>query len=129
MRLIVGLLIGCIFVANAFVNQRASVKNKPLYSQLNLDEDSLSTIANGVGIITLYLPTIMRHNEPCSTDDDCPFIMRCCELGEHHFCCTPNNYITMAYAYRNQFIQHISEQREESEQKEKDKEHVIPTGK
>ena len=125
MGLISGLLIGCIFVANAFVNQRVPIKNNPLYSQFNLDDESLSTIANGVGIMTLYLPTIMRHNEPCSTDDDCPFIMRCCELGEHQFCCTPNNYIKMAYAYSNQFVRHISEPIEENEQKEKDKEHVI----
>lgn len=128
MRLIGSLLIGCIFLANAFINQRVSVKNKPLYSQLNIDDDSLTTIANGVGLMTLYLPTIMRHNEACSTDEDCPFIMRCCELGQHNFCCTPNNYIKLSYAYSNQFIQHISEpgeSREEKEEKEKDKEHIL----
>ena len=43
MRLIGSLIIGYIFVANAFISQRVSIKHKPpVYSQLTLDDESLN---------------------------------------------------------------------------------------
>jgi hypothetical protein len=55
-----------------------------------------------------FLPKLLKHNEKCATDDDCPFIMRCCEIGLSKYCCTPNNYIKIDLAYQNQEIKKIS---------------------
>lgn len=54
--------------------------------------------------LLLLIPTFSRHNEPCKTDDDCPMVMRCCELGNNKYCCTPNNFVKMNLAYQNQEI-------------------------
>ena len=50
------------------------------------------------------LPIIFRNNEPCQNDDDCPYIMRCCQIGDNKFCCTPNNYNKLEYAYIKELI-------------------------
>jgi len=31
--------------------------------------------------LILLIPTVTRHNDNCKTDNDCPLIMRCCEVG------------------------------------------------
>ena len=50
------------------------------------------------------LPIIFKNNEPCQNDVDCPYIMRCCQIGEEKFCCSPNNYIKLEYAYAKEII-------------------------
>ncbi len=61
--------------------------------------------------LLLLIPTMTRHNEICQTDDDCPLIMRCCEIGQDKYCCTPNNFVKMSYAFQNQEIQHHKNQK------------------
>ena len=54
--------------------------------------------------LLVLLPTFVRHNEICKTDEDCPLIMRCCEVGTNKYCCTPNNFVKMNLAYQDQEI-------------------------
>lgn len=56
--------------------------------------------------VTIFsmLPMIFRNNEICENEEDCPYIMRCCQIGEEKFCCTPNNYIKLEYAYVKKVI-------------------------
>jgi hypothetical protein len=56
------------------------------------------------GLILLSLPIIYRNNDKCNVDDDCPYIMKCCQIGNVNYCCTPNNYIKLEYAYIKNYI-------------------------
>tara|TARA_B100000424_G_C22936298_1_gene498217 strand:+ start:1244 stop:1555 length:312 start_codon:yes stop_codon:yes gene_type:complete len=57
--------------------------------------------------LLLLIPKIMRHDEICKNDDDCPLIMRCCEVGTNKYCCTPNNFVKMSYAFQDQEIKSV----------------------
>ena len=62
--------------------------------QSDLDfNDALNNIVTSLGAIGYLLPKILKNNEKCKTDDDCPLIMKCCEVGLIKYCCSPNNYI------------------------------------
>jgi hypothetical protein len=77
--------------------------------QADLDfNNALNNILTSIGAIGFLLPKIFKNNERCNTDEDCPFIMRCCEIGLSKYCCTPNNYIKIDLAYQNQEIKKIS---------------------
>ena len=52
----------------------------------------------------LSLPIIYRNGEKCNSDNDCPHIMRCCQIGNIQFCCTPNNYIKLDFSYAKNYI-------------------------
>ena len=69
----------------------------------------------------ILISTIFRHNEICKTDDDCPLIMRCCEIGHDNYCCTPNNFVKLTYAFQNQEIQHHEVQDHKNQDKPEDK--------
>lgn len=55
--------------------------------------------------ILLLIPKMFKHNEICEKDDDCPLVMRCCQIGEKKYCCTPNNFVKMSLAFQDQEIQ------------------------
>ena len=42
--------------------------------------------------LLILIPSLTRNNQKCKNDDDCPFIMRCCEVGVNKFCCTPSHF-------------------------------------
>ena len=65
----------------------------------------LNNMLTSITTIGYFLPKLLKHNEKCTTDDDCPFIMRCCEIGLNKFCCSPNNYIKLDLAYQKQGIE------------------------
>ncbi len=68
----------------------------------NVDVDfnqDLNYIVTSIGAIGYILPKLLRNNEICNTDDDCPLIMRCCEVGIKKFCCTPNNFVKIELSY------------------------------
>ena len=75
----------------------------PLQRLQVANNDFVVYLANLTPLL-LLIPTMSRHNEICKTDDDCPMIMRCCEIGEDKYCCTPNNFVKMNYAYQNKEI-------------------------
>ena len=45
-----------------------------------------------------------KKEKICNTDDDCPDIMRCCEIGLRKYCCTPNNFVKLSFSFENQPI-------------------------
>lgn len=57
--------------------------------------NDLNNILMSVTTVGYFMPKFLRNNEICKEDDDCPLIMRCCEVGVQRFCCTPNNYIKL----------------------------------
>tara|TARA_B100000035_G_scaffold315367_1_gene335535 strand:- start:1262 stop:1579 length:318 start_codon:yes stop_codon:yes gene_type:complete len=59
----------------------------------------LNYIVTTIGAIGYFLPKLLRNNEICDVDDDCPLIMRCCEIGKTKYCCTPNNFVKMELSY------------------------------
>tara|TARA_B100001287_G_scaffold276446_1_gene287290 strand:- start:5648 stop:6001 length:354 start_codon:yes stop_codon:yes gene_type:complete len=65
----------------------------------------LNNMLTSITTIGYFLPKLLKHNEKCENDDDCPFIMRCCEIGLNKFCCSPNNYIKLELAYQKQGIE------------------------
>ena len=67
--------------------------------------NDLNVIINSIGAIGYFLPKFLRNNEPCKKDDDCPLIMRCCEVGLNNYCCTPNNFVHIKPAFSKQEIQ------------------------
>lgn len=67
------------------------------------NNDYVDYITNLTPLLFL-IPTMTRHNEICKDDEDCPMIMRCCEVGTNKYCCTPNNFVKMSYAFHNQDI-------------------------
>ena len=70
--------------------------------RMNADIDfneNLNNILMSVGTVGYFLPKLFRNNEKCYNDEDCPLIMKCCEIGLTRFCCTPNNYIQLKPAF------------------------------
>lgn len=68
----------------------------------NVDYDfnnDLNYIVTSIGAMGYFLPKILRNNEICKTDDDCPLIMMCCQVEKKNYCCTPNNFVKMDLAY------------------------------
>lgn len=64
--------------------------------------------------LLLLIPKIMRHDEICKKDDDCPLIMRCCEVGTNKYCCTPNNFVKMNYAFQDKEIKSVYDHHNEN---------------
>ena len=56
------------------------------------------------GTMLLSLPIIFRNGEKCKSDNDCPSIMKCCQIGNYKYCCTPNNYVKLEFAYVKNYI-------------------------
>lgn len=69
--------------------------------------NSLNNILSTLTAIGYILPKILKNNEICDVDEDCPLIMRCCEVGKKKYCCSPNNYIKLNLAYQEQNIDQI----------------------
>ena len=66
---------------------------------------NIHTILTKIAAITiLSLPIIYRNEENCKIDDDCPHIMKCCQIGFYKYCCTPNNYIKLEPLYDTQNV-------------------------
>ena len=70
--------------------------------------NDLHNILCSVGTLGYLLPKFMKNNEICNTDDDCPLIMRCCEVGLKKYCCTPNNFVQTNLAYMKEPVKTIS---------------------
>jgi len=87
--------------SNAFIKTPIKKKiNIKLYDTY-LDND----LINGLGIVAVTIPVfINQHKGNCNIDNDCPLMQRCCKVGENKYCCNPNNYLNIDYAYNKQFI-------------------------
>ena len=59
----------------------------------------LNNVVTTIGAMGFIVPKMFRNNEICNTDEDCPLIMRCCEIGVKKFCCAPNNFVKMDLAH------------------------------
>lgn len=75
----------------------------------NIDQDILTTftssnLAKFTQITLLSLPIIYRNGDKCYNDDDCPHIMRCCQICFYKYCCTPNNYIKLEPAFIKNYV-------------------------
>lgn len=90
----------------SFLTLPVNLPNNVRIEQADLDfNNALNTVATTVGAIGYLLPKMLRNNEICKTDDDCPLVMKCCEVGIKKYCCSPNNFVKMSLAYQNQEIQ------------------------
>ena len=78
-------------------------QNKKL--KIKLQDNYLNNdLVNGLGIVILSIPAIMKEGGNCKKDDDCPLIMKCCKVGTNNYCCSPNNFVYLEYADNKQFI-------------------------
>jgi len=71
--------------------------------RLHVVDNDLTNYLTKLTSLILLIPTVTRHNDNCKTDNDCPLIMRCCEVGIKKYCCTPNNFVKMGL-YQNKII-------------------------
>lgn len=67
--------------------------------------NNLNNIVCSIGAAGYLIPKFLRKDEICETDDDCPLIMRCCQVGKSKYCCTPNNFVKMDLAFSKQHIE------------------------
>jgi hypothetical protein len=67
--------------------------------------NELHNVLCTIGTLVYFVPKIMKNNEICEKDDDCPLIMRCCQVGIKKYCCTPNNFVKMDLAYQEKKIE------------------------
>jgi hypothetical protein len=86
-----------LFVFNAIFTKKINLINNN-----NLDQNI--NFVKIIGTILLSLPIIFRNGEKCNSDNDCPNIMKCCQIGNHKYCCTPNNYVKLELAYIKNYI-------------------------
>ncbi len=79
--------------------------NKVKITQEDLDfNNQLNQIVLSSAALGYLIPKILKKGEYCEKDDDCPLIMRCCEVGKYNYCCTPNNFVKLTYAFAPQNI-------------------------
>ena len=66
----------------------------------------LNDVLVSIGTLGYFLPRYFKQEKSCREDDDCPDIMRCCEVGIKKYCCSPDNYIKLKLnlAFQNQTI-------------------------
>ena len=64
----------------------------------------LNDVLVSIGTLGYFLPRYFKQEKSCREDDDCPDIMRCCEVGIKKYCCSPDNYIKLNLAFQNQPI-------------------------
>lgn len=77
--------------------------NNYLSQDNNLSQDD--NLIKFLGFTLLSLPYIFRNGEICESDTDCPHkFMKCCQIGNYKYCCTPNNYIKLEFAYAKKFV-------------------------
>lgn len=71
-------------------------KHTPLPMQdIDFNED-LNNILVTIGVIGYSLPKIIRKVKSCEKDEDCPSELRCCDVDNTKFCCTPDNYLKLS---------------------------------
>ena len=57
--------------------------------------NELNNVVVSISALGYLLPKFLKVSKPCKKDEDCPLVMRCCEVGPNNYCCSPNNYIVM----------------------------------
>lgn len=92
----------CLLLAT-YTSKKNVIKPKMQASDIDFNEQ-LNTVLVSITTIGYFVPKFLRNNEICKTDDDCPLIMRCCEIGKDKYCCTPNNFVKLQYSYLDQEI-------------------------
>lgn len=85
-------------------SQAFIISNNKKITKLYLHQEDINNFATFTGIILLARPFYIKR-KGCQTHHDCPFIMKCCGIGSTNFCCNPNNFIKLNYAYAFQQIQ------------------------
>ena len=94
------LLLLFIIAVNCYIK---SISKKNLYNVHNSDQIDGEFI-NGIGIVILTIPMMFKKEEQCKIDNDCPSIMRCCQIGKTNFCCNPNSYVKIETSYVNEYL-------------------------
>lgn len=92
-------------IINAFNKIYHTRNNNILHDTQLINEETINHIVKGLGFVILTTPTFMKEGDKCNHDDDCPNIMRCCQVATRKYCCTPNNYINLEPAYIKQYIE------------------------
>ena len=73
-------------------------------NQIPIDMIQYNPFITTIFIVIGSLPFLFRNNESCNDDDDCPYFMKCCNVMNEMYCCTPNNYLYMKPIYVEQNI-------------------------
>jgi hypothetical protein len=92
----------CLFLT-MYQGKKDVIKHNMQSTDVNFNEQ-LNTALVSITTIGYFIPRLLRNNEICKTDDDCPLIMRCCEIGKDKYCCTPNNFVKLQYSYLDEKI-------------------------
>jgi len=66
--------------------------------------DYLNDLLIGCSAAGYFLSNYWKKEKICNNDDDCPDIMRCCEIGMRKYCCSPNNFVKSSFSFENQPI-------------------------
>lgn len=96
MRVLLFLLV---LSCDAFVNVLIKSKKCNKLCDTYLDYE----LMNGLGIAVITIPKFIKHKTGnCNIDNDCPWMQRCCKVGDNKYCCNPNNYLNVDYAHNKQ---------------------------
>ena len=99
MRLI--LLIFLIVCSDGFRIRIHKRSNKLLLFETHFDNEMI----NGISVILMTMPHLIKaKNGNCDRDEDCSSIQRCCKIGYKKYCCDPNNFIYLDYAFNKEYI-------------------------
>ena len=85
------------------LEQILSVSNEE-FVRWSMNDLTQTSIESFMFFLVISIAYIFRNGEFCKTDMDCPGLMKCCVIGNDRYCCTPNNYIKLEYAYIYNFI-------------------------
>ena len=99
------LIILNISLINAFKKIYHNKHSNILYDTQIINEETINEFVKGLGFVILTTSTFTKHGGNCNIDDDCPNIMRCCQVATRKYCCSPNNYINLEPAYIKQYIE------------------------
>mgnify|MGYP001479715933 CR=1 FL=1 len=80
------------------------IRNLRVINDIDFNEN-LNNVLCSLGTIGYFIPKILKKEKICDVDDDCPLVLRCCQIGKKKYCCSPNNFVKMDLAYTNEHIQ------------------------
>ena len=80
------------------------IRNLRILDDINFNEN-LNNVLCSLGTIGYFIPKILKKEEKiCDVDDDCPLVLRCCQIGKKKYCCSPNNFVKMDLAYSKEHV-------------------------
>ena len=85
----------CSFFIYSRPNKHMHVSMQITPQDIDFNED-LNNILVTIGIIGYSLQRVNQRVKSCARDEDCPSELRCCDVDNTKFCCTPDNYLKLS---------------------------------